>query len=570
MKTNFLISMEKVTAGSLILLFLVSFQGCRYYYRVQTVEKVSPQNIKTCDSLNKLLVLHQNKSAWQLSGYAVTDNMLSGTLSVLPGNCHQYKTTSLKRGNRYRKDDRIVVLNQVHLYLNDTIVPKFTTGDEVKIDFSAVHKAEIYVKDKGRTTVSWVVPTVLGTMGVAIVAAATTAAIVALTKSSCPLVYVKSDTSYTFSGEIFGGAIYSSLERHDWLPLPGFEPVQNRYELKITNGLPEIQYINQAELWIVSHPGQVKVLPDRKGVIHTIVKPELPAEAVSSGKANILPLISMKDRNSFQFDESPAVTGDSCAFNTLYLSFFIPAGADTGKLVVSAGNSMWGDYTFGELTRLFGSRYEEFVNWQGKRSPEKTLQWQKDQRYPLMVYLETSAGWQFVDNFDLIGPLGAREMVMPVGLSGALITGTTDGNRMVRIKLESGFRFWDLDYAAIDFSKDRICQVDRIQPASAITETGKDVTQLLSMNDKKYYIQEKIGEEGLIVYQDSPAIPGMKKSVFLHTKGYYTHVRNYPNPPDKIQLQTFLVPGRFSKFSFDNYTEFMNKKMVFVSDPRLP
>jgi hypothetical protein len=231
---------------------------------------------------------------------------------------------------------------------------------------------------------------------------------------------------------------------------------------------------------------------------------------------------------------------------------------------------MWGDYAFGELTRLFGNRYEEFVSWQGKRSPEKTLQWQKEQRYPLMVYLETAAGWQFVDNFDLIGPLGARDMVMPVCLSGALITSTMDGSRMVRIKLESGFKFWDLDYAAMDFSEDRTCQVAYVQPFSAITETGKDVTQLLSQNDKKYYIQKKTGEEGLIVYEDSPAITGMKKSVFLHTKGYYTHVRNYPNPPDKKQLQTFLVPGRFSKFSFNNYTEFINKKMVFVSDPRLP
>jgi hypothetical protein len=505
-----------------MLLFLSFFQGCMYYYKVKTVATVAPQNIKTCDSLNKLLVLHQKNSAWQLSGYASEGNMLTGKLSLLPSNCQQYKTTHAKGGNKYRRADRILVLNQVHLYVNDSVVPTLNTGDEIKIDFSAIRKAEAYVKAKGRTTTSWVVPIAIGTVAVT---AVTIGVVAVLTKSSCPLIYIKKDSSFTFSGEIFGGAIYSSLERHDWLPLPGFEAEKNRYELKITNGLPEIQYINLSELWIVNHPARVKVLPDRRGIIHTIGRPELPMEALSSANSDIFTLIRANDRSCFQFDETPALTGDSCAFNAAIFTFPVPDNADTGKLVVTAGNSIWGDYAFGELTKLFGNRYEEFISWQGKRSPEKTLQWQKDQRYPLMVYLETSAGWQFVDNFDLIGPLGAREMVMPV---------------------------------------------DIVQPATAITETGKDVAQLLSWNDHRYYVQEKTGEEGLIVYPDSPAVPGMKKSVFLHTKGYYTHVRNYPDPPDKKQLKTFLVAGRFSRFSYEKYTDFVQKKMVFVSDPRLP
>jgi hypothetical protein len=314
----------------------------------------------------------------------------------------------------------------------------------------------------------------------------------------------------------------------------------------------------------------VKVLPDRQGMIHSIANPKPPIEALTSAKSNILPLIKIKDQSCFQFDEEPLLTGDTCAFNSILLLFPLPGNSDTGKLIIYAGNSMWGDYSFGELTKLFGNRYEEFIKWQGKRPPEKTLQWQKDQRYPLMVYLETASGWQFIDYFDLIGPLGARDMIMQVDLSKAQFTETPDNGKTVRIKLESGFKFWDLDYVAMDFTRDTMFTVDYVQPASAITETGKDVTQLILKNDTKYYIQEKIGEEGLLVYQDSPEIYGLKKSVFLHTKGYYTHVRNYPNPPDKEQLKTFLIPGRFSKFSYDNYTEFRKNKMVFVSVPEVP
>jgi len=558
---------KKFISAFLILIFLGTFQGCMYYYKVQTVPRVYPQNIKTCDSLNKFLILHQGESAWHLSNPGVTDSMLSGTLALLPGNCQQFRTNHTKGTNRYRRDDRILVLNQVHLYLQDSVIPEFKTFDSVKIAFSAFSRAVIYKKAKGRTTASWVVPTVVGGLGVALVVTTTVAV---ATKSSCPLVYIKRDSSFTFTGEIFGGAIYSSLERHDYLPLPGFESSKNRYELKITNGLPEIQYINLAELMVVNHPKDLIVLPDRQGVIHTIAKPKGPTEALSSSKNDILPLINYKDRNCFQFDEASFLTGDTCAFNTAILTFSVPEHADTGKLVISAGNSMWGDYAFGELTKLFGNRYEEFINWQGKRSPEKTLQWQKDQRYPLMVYLETTSGWKFINYFDLIGPLGARDMVLPVDLSRAKFTETTDSGKSFRIKLESGFKFWDLDYAAMDFSKDTMFTVNFIQPSSAITETGRDVALLLSKNDDKYYVQEKIGEEGLIVYHNSLDIPGMKKSCFLHTKGYYTHVRNYPDPPDKKQLHTFLIPGRFSRFSYDKYGEFMKDKMVFVSDPKLP
>jgi hypothetical protein len=566
MKKISFIGSAKIVSAFLTLTFLVFFQGCKYYYKVQPLATVTQKDIRTCDSLQKFLILHQGKSAWHLFNPGVTGDMLCGTLVLLPSDCQQFRTNHPTRTNRYRREDREIVLKQVHLYVKDSLM-LFKTGDSVKLDFAAISKAEIYVKASGRTTVSWVVPITLG--GVAAVAVIAGAVAVA-TKSSCPLIYIRRDSTFAFTGEIFGGAIYASLERHDYLPLPGFVPTKNRYELKITNGLPEIQYINLAELMIVSHPANVTVLTDRHGKIYTTGHPEYPTEAVSVGKADILPLISMKDRSCFQFDETPFLTGDTCAFNSIFLSFPVPARTDSGKLVIRAGNSMWGDYAFGELTKLFGNRYEEIINWQGKRPPDKTLQWQKDQRYPLSVYVETASGWKFVDYFDLIGPLGARDMIMAVGLYGALFTQTPDHGKVVRIKIESGYKFWDLDYAAMDFSTNATFTVDHIQPTSAITEEGNDVTQLLLKNDSKYYVQKKTGEEGQIVYQDSPEAPGWKKSVFLHTKGYYTHVRNYPNPPDKRKLQSFLIPGRFSRFSYDTYAEFIKNRMVLVSDPKLP
>jgi hypothetical protein len=566
MKRYFLSKPKKVVSVFLLLTLLSFSQGCKYFYKIKTVNNVTPKEIVKYDSLNKYLILHQRLSAWHLSEVSIKDNLISGHLSELESNHLKYQTVKTKKAYRYKKSTEFYILDEVHLYLQDSLLPKFQTGDNIKIDLSAIKRAEIYQRAKGRTTVSWVIPMI--TVPIAVAAVAGT--IVLLTKSSCPLVYIKNDNKVEFAGEIFGGAVYSSLERHDYLPLPGFKPSKGRYELLISNGLPEIQYINLAELIIVNHQMNTSVLTDRQGVVHTINQPEAPEEASTTSNSDILSLVNEKDQQCFLFDEEPSVTGDTCAFNTAFLTFRAPDQVGAGKLIIKAGNSLWGDYTYGEFTKLFGYNYGAWIKKQGKEPPEKNSRWKLDQRFALLVYLETKTGWQFVDYFDLIGPLGAREMIMPVDLSQALIKSSTDSERLIRIKLESGFKFWDLDYAAMDFTTDTPFAIDFVKPTSATTETGIDVTNGLTENDSRYYIQENIGEEALVIFKDSPEIRGKKKSVFLHTKGYYEHVRNYPNPPDKKQLETFLIPGRFSKFSFENYTTFIKNNSVFAEDPIMP
>jgi hypothetical protein len=538
------------------------------YYKVRPIEKVTQQEIGTFEFQDKYFILHQGDSAWHLTGLKYDNQKLSGDLSILPGNHWKYLSTSPEGGNRYRRNntvDESDLLTEVHLYLADTVIPAFTVGDQIRIAYSAISKAEAFVKAKGRSTVSWVVPAVV----TPILILGGVVGIIAATKSSCPLVYVKNGNNYDFAGEVFGGAVDPSQERHDYLPLPGFKPLQNYYSLVISNGLPEIQYINLAELWIVNHPGNVMVLPDRQGVVHSYSDPRLPVEAQSSAHADLLSRIVKKDQLCFLFDEEPSKTGDANAFNEVFLSFIIPDRTDNAKLIISAGNSMWGDYTYGEFTKLFGTDYGAWIKKQGKEQAERNRRWKLDQRFAMMVYLETKAGWQFVDYFDLIGPLGARDLIMPVDLSNALTTTSPDQGRTLRIKLESGFKFWDLDYTAMDFTRDTVFKIEHVQPVSAVTESGKDVTAATAKNDTLYYIQETTGEQGLMVCRDSPEIKNMKKSVFLHTKGYYIHVRNYHNPPDYKQIQTFLVPGRFSKFSYENHVEFIKNNWVFVPDPKL-
>jgi hypothetical protein len=61
--------------------------------------------------------------------------------------------------------------------------------------------------------------------------------------------------------------------------------------------------------------------------------------------------------------------------------------------------------------------------------------------------------------------------------------------------------------------------------------------------------------------------PGTTLSTFLHTKGYYEHVRDYTGTPDVPELISFRKPGRFIEFSKEKYQE-VNKQMRLTATAR--
>jgi hypothetical protein len=145
-----------------------------------------------------------------------------------------------------------------------------------------------------------------------------------------------------------------------------------------------------------------------------------------------------------------------------------------------------------------------------------------------------------------------------------------EGERQIRIRLESGYNFWALDYAAMDFTTGPEFRVDTLKAETVKTESGAEISRLLAGDDRHYYIQEKPGEEAVLDFHAVKENPGSTLTLILHTKGYYEHVRDYKGPPDKTTLQTFTVPGRFSRFSFDRFKELRNLYGRVNLNPRMP
>jgi hypothetical protein len=397
--------------------------------------------------------------------------------------------------------------------------------------------------------------TVFSALGFIAIAAGLAALIIVATKSSCPFVYVGDGEDYTFTGEMYGGAIYPSLERDDYMPLPDFKPVDGQYHLRIANQLLEKQYTNLANLMIIEHPISSNVLLDKNGGIQTITNPDRPVISHSSTNRNVQSLISEKDSIAYLFNED---VNDGNDLSGLILSFNKPKNSKSAKLILNAKNSFWLDYAYGKFNEQFGTYFNTFAEKQKKVKSKKLNQWSLEQNIPLSVYIETESGWEFVDFFNSIGPLASRDIVMPIDLS------RVKGEN-VNIKLECGFMFWEVDYAAMDFSENIPVKLSRITSTSAIDEKGNNVSALIATSDNKYLFQPEIGNVATIQYAAPTPLDGNTQSVFLHSRGYYEYIRNYENLPNIFTLQSFKEKGGFTRFSKNQYNEFISNKDLFAA-----
>lgn len=531
-----------------LMAFLNLIMGC-YYYKVGTGYDVPPERITEFQSKRNYIILHKGDIAWHFMDIKVNGDMLEGVWEELPNKHMKYKTTDSYGVNRYKKNSYVnesSVLNEVHIYTSEL---KKAENNSISVPITSITKIEIYDPAVGATTASWV----FGTIGVFAAALAVIGIVYLLTKDSCPFIYTYNGTSYTFNGEIYAGAIYSSLERHDYMPLPDIKPVNHLYQLKISNELLERQYTNLAELLIIQHSKNTLALIDKYGAVQTISNPQAPLSTVSLNGNDYNQSMRVKDNDLFLFNEYDEQTN----MNSLIMTFNNQENADTGKLVIHAKNSLWGDYVYGQFTELFGSYYNKWAEKQKRVPAEKNIKWMIEQGLPILVYLETETGWEYIDYFNLVGPLASRDMVMPIDLS------KTEAKK-VRIKLESGFMFWELDYAAMDFSNNIPVEVKRLKPSSAIDEKGYEVSNLLSADDKSYLEQFDVGNEVIVKYDAPTSNKDLKQTAFLHTKGYYERIRDYKGKPNVRYLKSFKRPGAFAEFSKEKFKEIYGSKFAFV------
>lgn len=526
----------------LVVLFL-GMGGCSYYKVKKTsldtssglqIEKLKPQE--------RYVILHSGSQIMHLDRVTIDDDKkeLKGYLTNLNSE-HRSIRPKNKKTYRYKKDEKDP-LNEVHFYTSERLDLKM--GEEMSIPFSVLDSVSV---NNPNTTKS-----IVNVAGIAIGVLAVAVIIVALTKSSCPFIYVKDGNEFVFQGELYPGAITPNIQRDDYIPLPQFVPTGDDYIIKVTNELLEIQYTDLLQLVVLEHPEEVKVLLDRNGKAHSFSHIEAPEIAFSDNFSVDLSGVLQQDLNSFLFDSEVESTDGARSFT---MEFAKPAGAKKAKLFLTAKNSFWLDYTFGKFNEKFGSYYNTFQKKQLDTPGKESTQWAIDQNIPLSIYIRTNGDWKLVDRITTVGPLAFRDLVVPVDL------GDIQDEKVV-IKLETGYMFWEIDRAGIDFSENIPMKEVCLEPYAAIDEKGKNVTDLLRETDKKYLIQPEVGNEVIVSFKYKPDNHTGRTTVFLKNRGYYTYIRDYKGIPDFAELNTFKESGRFSRFSEEQYKKFVAEEML--------
>jgi hypothetical protein len=527
------------------LAILSVFTECHRYYMATTRDvKNHPDNsIESLKNENRYFILRTPNHAYYMGQIILSDDRktLTCTLDSLPP-IHTVYVDNKKGNKRYNE---IYVLSEVHLYVPEDIR---ISQSSYTLPLDQIQKIEVLEKDRKRTTNSYVI----GALGYTLGSIAVAAIIVAATKSSCPFVSANTGNEFELQGEIYGGAIYPQMARDDYMPLRVKPFADGSLKVKISNELKERQYTDFADLLVITHDKNTKVLSDEKGNLYSIKNCDVPVKASTGNYTDALPaILEAGDNRLLHFDDTLALNSNN---NNVVVQFNKPENVQKAKLVLSVKNTYWLDYLYGEMAKGFGSYFTAYTRKQFKTPLSKLLKWTKDQKLPLEVSISTKDGWAKITDITTIGPLAQRQIVVPLDLTN--LPGTS-----MQIRLSSGFMFWEIDYVGIDYSPGEDFQVENISPSIATDETGKNVLPQLIKKDGDYLEQPVPGNVVTLEYKCKPQSVNTARSYILHSRGYYIHVRDFKGAPDIAFLKQFKKADAFPAYSLQLYKKFRATSM---------
>jgi hypothetical protein len=513
--------------------------GCNTYYRTDGFRGESALlKINQAIGQGKIFMVVHGGTTYLATGVHLTEDAVAGTLAELPLDLEILRNDlRAQRGTRYSRRSQRAAPQQVLLYTRSatSVAP-----GQMTLAFDDIERVDVYSVDAGKTIASHTFGIVASTAAVLVVLTA----IALATKDSCPFVYVWDGEGFLLAGEVYGGAIAPPLERSDYMALPALVPLDGQYRIRIANELKEHQFINMARMLHIEHPIGTRVLIDKTGMVHTVSTLEAPHRAATSGGREVGHLVARVDHDVYAFNDGE---GD---VNHLDLAFRRPSGVMQAKLVVEAKAAHWLDYVFDQYTMQFGALYDRWQARISARSPEELEAWYLSQSIPLKVQVQRNGDWHFAGFFEMVGPLaGTRELVMPIDLSGV-------DPVEVRLRIETGFSFWEIDAVALDFSENRPVGVTSVAARYATTAVGEDVSALLADDDGLYLKQLETGDVVELGFDAPVTRDGYAATLFLHAKGYYTPLRDYAGVPNIARLLKFKEPGRFTAFARSQYREF--------------
>lgn len=386
--------------------------------------------------------------------------------------------------------------------------------------------------------------------GVAVGTLAVVAAVVAATKQSCPFVYSWDGTQYVFDAEPYGGAISRGLEKDDYSELERLREHEGEYRLKLTNEVDETQFTNLMELWVVDHPAATRVAPDDHGRLHTLQLPIAPVSARDESGRNLLPWLRATDRLVWEPAAVPDARGN--LRHEIVMTFTKPPGATHAKLVANAATGLWGSYMIKKMIELRGRDARDWFKLidSTPAAVESMFAWDlREELFALKLQMEEPTGWELRGVLPGTGPLISKDRVVVLDVS------RVRGSQL-RLRIRPPAGFWALNSFAVDYSPEQSVSAQTVAPVSARDTQGRDVLPSLVGVDDRYYPMPDTSESAYITFPAPARRAGMKRTVFLHSRGYYLlHLREGGEPDLSMLREIENVPDAGARFAASRFAE---------------
>jgi hypothetical protein len=340
------------------------------------------------------------------------------------------------------------------------------------------------------------------------------------------------------------------LERDDYAELESLRPQDGLYRLLLTNEVNERQFTNFMELWVVEHPQGTRVVADEWGALYAVRRPVAPSAAVDARRRDLLPWLRTTDRRIWEPLPEPA--GDGTMRDDIILTFPKPEGATTGRLVARVATGLWGSHMIREMLELrgrdIGAWYASLDSSQA--AYDSLFAWiRREELFILALLVEESDGWRARGTLPGGGPFITETRLVPLDLS------RVPGQEL-RIRIRPPRGFWALNSFAMDYGEDEAIRVDTMPVRSARDHHGIDVRSYLEAADERYHAMPETGDWSELTFDVPPPTPGMARTVFLHSRGYYRLNLAEEGPANHALLREIeQVPDAGARLAAERYRQ---------------
>ena len=440
-----------------------------------------------------MVVIHANNEIGEyvLTNFLIENDSIKGTIIAAPeGKKHLHHENEFlaKEVDAYKPH------KTMHIYSNINIIRK---GD-FTMSLEDIKVVEVH-KDRAGKTFGIAFGSFIGGLGVVLAIVCT-----------CPEVSAIDGNGTTqYHGSLFPGALLKSHQRGDYLLLenPQIDESGN-LNLRVSNVLPETQYIDQLEVLDVRHPDYEQLGIDQNGAL-VAFNSEATAEIVNNqSDQDLTHVFSEVDEQSYDFRDLNELE----ELNAVTLRFDRATLSNHPALIIRAKQTQWLDTVANFIYYKGGKAHDKWVKRKDDSSVDK---WKEDSQrrgLSLNVYLKENKKWKYVGSHHNVGTRAMRDLLMELDL-------TEINTPFIEIKLESAFRIWDVDYASLTDHWTADLEMTTLPVTKLINQSGQDVTEQLRKTDGNYHVQN---EEGMYTaLQVKVPVISSVSSLVLYGSGYY-------------------------------------------------